>query len=401
MRLSAASSRPRPGGWHAVRDVGVASPAETGRRRRPWRQGRLRTAVASTRAEHRHNSRHNNGVTIPRGPDADSRRRQSASRGGPAAAGGSGSTQHAAAGRRSRPRRPPGADLPGARRLALTAADGVRLAGVHLPGPGGPLAVVLAHGFTGSLRRPQVRAAARRLARHAAVVAFDFRGHGASGGASTVGDREILDVEAAVAAARDLGHRQVVTVGFSMGASTALRHAAEFRTVDAVVAVSGPGEWFYQGSVAMRRLHWAVGGRPGRLLTRALWRTRVSARGWDPVPEPPLQAIARLAPIPVLIVHGDRDDYFPVEHARGLAGAARGPVELWVVDGFGHGEAAATPELLDRIGQVLGELAAGRRAGLRPTGPADRAERTPAGPTPAEADPPGRSGWAPRGKGDG
>jgi riboflavin biosynthesis pyrimidine reductase len=36
------------------------------------------------------------------------------------------------------------------------------------------------------------------LARHGAVVTFSFRGHGASGGRSTVGDKEVLDLAAAV-----------------------------------------------------------------------------------------------------------------------------------------------------------------------------------------------------------
>ena len=57
----------------------------------------------------------------------------------------------------------------------------------------------------------------------------------------------------------------------------------------------------------------------------------------------------RLAPAPLLVVHGDADRYFPLDHARWLVEAARGPVELWVESGFGHAEAAATPELVERV----------------------------------------------------
>ena len=53
---------------------------------------------------------------------------------------------------------------------------------------------------------------------------------------------------------------------------------------------------------------------------------------------------ARISPVPLLIVHGDRDHYFPVEHAEALYAAAREPKELWLVEGFGHAESAATPE---------------------------------------------------------
>ena len=48
-------------------------------------------------------------------------------------------------------------------------------------------------------------------------------------------------------------------------------------------------------------------------------------------------------------MHGDADRYFPLEHARWLVEAARGSAELWVEPGFGHAEAAATPELIQRV----------------------------------------------------
>ncbi|MGK5643432.1 alpha/beta hydrolase, partial [Streptomyces sp. URMC 126] len=67
--------------------------------------------------------------------------------------------------------------------------------------PGAPadgLAIVIAHGFTGSRDRPAIRRAAGVFAQRAAVITFSFRGHGGSGGRSTVGDREVLDLAAAV-----------------------------------------------------------------------------------------------------------------------------------------------------------------------------------------------------------
>ena len=81
---------------------------------------------------------------------------------------------------------------------ALRTADGERLRTRLLPGPGEGC-VVLAHGFSGSLDRPAVRQVAQALARHTSVLAYDTRGHGASTGRTTLGDREVLDVDAAVA----------------------------------------------------------------------------------------------------------------------------------------------------------------------------------------------------------
>jgi pimeloyl-ACP methyl ester carboxylesterase len=234
----------------------------------------------------------------------------------------------------------------------LRAADGTRIDAHHDPGPR-LLAVVVAHGFTGSWRRPATRRVAARLAAHAGVVSFDFRGHGGSAGRSTVGDREVLDVAAAVGWARGLGYARVATLGFSMGASVVIRHAALHGGVDAVVAVSGPSRWYYRGTVPMRRVHWVIERRLGRLVGRVVLRTRIAAGGWDPLPEPPAAVVGRIAPTPLLIVHGDADTYFPVEHARALYAAAREPKRLWVEAGFGHAENAAPDELVDRVAAWL------------------------------------------------
>ena len=48
-------------------------------------------------------------------------------------------------------------------------------------------------------------------------------------------------------------------------------------------------------------------------------------------------------------MHGDKDPYFPVEHAHQLYEAAREPKELWVVPGFGHAESGSNAALVDRI----------------------------------------------------
>jgi pimeloyl-ACP methyl ester carboxylesterase len=200
---------------------------------------------------------------------------------------------------------------------------------------------------------------AAAFAQYGAVVTFSFRGHGASGGRSTVGDREVLDLAAAVRWARSLGHARVVTVGFSMGGSVVLRHAALYRPgregrteahADAVVSVSAPARWYYRGTPPMRRVHWLITRPEGRLLGRYGLRTRIHHREWDPVPLSPVEAVPRIAPTPLLIVHGDRDGYFPLDHPRMLADAAGDHGELWLEPGMGHAENAAPDELLGRIG---------------------------------------------------
>lgn len=245
-------------------------------------------------------------------------------------------------------------------RTFLTTADGISVDSVYEPGgavydasrpPARHPVFVIAHGFTGDVDRPHVRRVARALARYGAVVTFSFRGHGRSGGRSTVGDREVLDLDAAVGWARSLGHTRVVTVGFSMGGSVVLRHAAlREGSVDAVVCVSAPARWYYRGTAPMRRLHWMVTRPTGRLVGRYGFRTRIHHRDWDPVPLSPVEAVPRIAPTPLLVVHGDRDGYFPLDHPRMLAEASAGHGELWLEHGMGHAEHAADDGLLARIG---------------------------------------------------
>ena len=144
----------------------------------------------------------------------------------------------------------------------------------------------------------------------------------------------------AVAYARELGYQRIAAVGFSMGSSVVLRHAGLIGGVDAVVSISGPGRWYYRGTERMRRVHYAVEHRLGRFVTRHWLKTRISPEGWKLVPVPPAEAAAKIAPVPLLIVHGDQDPYFPPEHARQLYLAAREPKELWLIPGMGHAEVA-------------------------------------------------------------
>ncbi|MEU9011240.1 alpha/beta fold hydrolase [Streptomyces sp. NPDC048479] len=246
-------------------------------------------------------------------------------------------------------------------RTMLRTDDGVRIEAVYEPCTAGSAATVMvvAHGFTGSVDRPAVRRAAQVFAQRAAVVTFSFRGHGGSGGRSTVGDREVLDLAAAVEWARSFGHTRVVTVGFSMGGSVVLRHAAmhggrkEAHT-DAVAAVSAPARWYYRGTAPMRRLHWVVSRPLGRVVGRFGLGTRIHPEEWNPVPLSPVESVPLIAPTPLLIVHGDRDPYFPLDHPRMLAAAAgEGQAELWLEPGMGHAENAADEVLLGRLADWL------------------------------------------------
>ncbi|MFE3453318.1 alpha/beta hydrolase [Nonomuraea sp. NPDC059194] len=238
--------------------------------------------------------------------------------------------------------------------VMLRTADGVRIDAAHTHSRGrGDLGIVVAHGFTGSWRDRSARRIVHVLSGFGGVLAFDFRGHGHSGGETTVGDLEVLDIEAAVRHARVVGYSSVAVVGFSMGAAVALRHAGLRRGVDAVVAVSGPARWYYRGTRPMRQVHWAIERPFGRWAARVAKRTRIARGQWDPIPMPPHEAAALISPTPLLLVHGDADTFFPLEHAHQIFDGAREPKELWIEPGYGHAESAATPDLIRRIGKWI------------------------------------------------
>src|SRR3954471_9778119 len=238
--------------------------------------------------------------------------------------------------------------------------DGTRLAGVVLepllphPLPAGarPLTFVLAHGFTNHVARAPFVRLAGWLRRFGEVRALDFRGHGGSGGGSAVGgDPEMLDVEAAVAAARADGADAVVTGGVSMGGGAVLRQAALGRHGrDAVVSVSAVSRWYVRDTRPMRRVHWLLETTVGRRVLSRLIAHQFD-EAWITPPPSPLQVVSAVAPTPLLLVHGDRDEYFPLEHFRALAQAAGPSATARVVPGFGHAESGATAPLVERIGR--------------------------------------------------
>jgi fermentation-respiration switch protein FrsA (DUF1100 family) len=211
---------------------------------------------------------------------------------------------------------------------------------------------------------------AAKLRPYGGVIAFDFRGHGLSHGRSTLGDLEVLDLHAAVEWARVLGYENVATVGFSMGASVVVRHGGlcgsgvgQGSATDAVVSVSGPGWWFERSTRPMKLVHFLVQHPVGRMVSAWHLKTRILPNGWNPVPESPVELVGRIAPVPLLVVHGDADKYFPLGHAQALYAAAGEPRELWVEPGFGHAEAAAAREeagreMVGRIGRWVRALPA-------------------------------------------
>jgi pimeloyl-ACP methyl ester carboxylesterase len=230
--------------------------------------------------------------------------------------------------------------------------DGVRLVG-HKLGEG-DVALVFCHGFLGWHRKPRLVPFQEQLARRFSVYAFDLRGHGRSGGRSTFGLDEIHDIEAIVRLARRDGHARVVTFGGSMGGIAVIRHAALVGGVDGVVSVSSPARWDGHDSEAVRRMVWLTGSPAGRWLLRA-GGVRVSTN-WEGGPDP-VDIVDRIAPIPLLIVHGKDDHFFDEEQAWLLYRHAREPKRMLLAARFGHAEDGYSNVFAEQVAnEVLGTM---------------------------------------------
>ena len=207
--------------------------------------------------------------------------------------------------------RQPVTDTPADRGLAyrevqFASRDGTVLRGWFLPARGaGPAPVlVLSHGRGQS--REEFRDKLPVFARHGfALLAFDYRASGRSDGRyNTAGYKETWDL---LAAAADPGIRAVV-------------EDSGFASLRNVIAYN-----FRQEA--------GLPPFPLAPLTILLAQARAGARV-DEVE--PADAIARVAPRPVLVVHGLRDTKVRPDQGRELYAHAGSPKQAWFVPGAGH-----------------------------------------------------------------
>lgn len=70
----------------------------------------------------------------------------------------------------------------------------------------------------------------------------------------------------------------------------------------------------------------------------------------------PHKSVGELAPVPLLILHGTRDEVIPVRHAERLYEAASEPKTYWKLEGGRHGDAFVQASLRERLLAYLDEV---------------------------------------------
>lgn len=120
-----------------------------------------------------------------------------------------------------------------------------------------------------------------------------------------------------------------------MGGAAAIGAVARGAGVAAVIADSAYASFVDAARYSFSRLT-RLPAYP--LLPLALAWTRRLVQ-IDPETLRPVDIVGRIAPRPLLIVHGGDDAIVPPAHAQHLYDAARYPRELWLVPGAGHAHA--------------------------------------------------------------
>ena len=203
----------------------------------------------------------------------------------------------------------------------LATEDGVRIHAWLLPLAGARRVVLVCHGNAGNIghRLDRARELQRRVG--ASVLLFDYRGYGRSEG-SPDEEGTYRDARAAwswLTRVKGVPPAEIVLLGESLGAAVAAQLALD-RPAGALILESA-----FTSIPDMAREAYPFLPPVGRLI-----RTRYET----------VDKVRRLA-LPLLVLHGDRDDIVPAAQGRRVFEAAGGPKRFVAIPGAGHNDTYA------------------------------------------------------------
>ena len=229
--------------------------------------------------------------------------------------------------------------------VTLRAADGVELAAWFLPAKGAAQATVLfLHGNAENISTHFFNVA-WMPAEGFNVLALDYRGYGASAGSPSLPgvQRDIDAAMSALLARPDVDARRIVVFGQSLGGALALHYAARGAHRGALRAVVSDS--------AFADYRMIVGEKMASFfLTWPLqWLPALSVDN----DYSPLRSIGAISPLPLVLIHGEKDALVPAHHGQRLYEAAKAPKELWMVPDAGHIQSVQDPALRRRLSDYL------------------------------------------------
>lgn len=223
--------------------------------------------------------------------------------------------------------------------------DGVRLHAWFLPAQGAAQATVLhLHGNAENIST-HIGSVYWMPARGFNVFLLDYRGYGLSLGSPSVeGALEDVDSAMRVLIARaDVDRSRIVVFGQSLGGALAIHYVAHSPYRQYVRALIVESAFSSYREITREKLasFWLT------------WPLQYPLSWTVSDDYSPLRAVGQISPIPLLILHGDKDPIVPLHHGQLLYEAAHEPKALWVVPGGGHTEGMRDDALRDRLAAYI------------------------------------------------
>ena len=218
--------------------------------------------------------------------------------------------------------------------MELLTADNHKIAVEHLK-TGHEEVVILAHGFYNNKDAYLFQKMAEQLSRNFDVISFDFRGHGKSSGLFSFTSLETEDLRAVVAYAKERSYRSIGVIGFSLGAAVAIIEGSRNLDIQSFISVSSPHDF------------WKIDYRFWEKEMLEDLKLNLGAKGKGKGLRPgnpflpkvrPIDAVAKIAPRPILFIHGRQDWLIHPIHSAKLYRKAKQPKKLVLVDNAGHAE---------------------------------------------------------------
>jgi fermentation-respiration switch protein FrsA (DUF1100 family) len=230
-------------------------------------------------------------------------------------------------------------------RVEFKAADGTALFAWFMPARGEAHATVLyLHGNAENISAhfPSV---AWMPAAGFNVLALDYRGYGGSEGKPSLAGVQ-LDIDAAM---RELLERpdvdpdRIIVFGQSLGGALAIHYVAHSGYRDHIVAVIADSAFADYRMVAKEKM-------AGLFIT---WPLQWLADFTVDNDYAPRASVAALSPIPLLLIHGERDAVVPAHHSQLLFDAAQAPKDFWTIPDSGHIQAVRSAKVRQRLTAFL------------------------------------------------
>jgi uncharacterized protein len=226
--------------------------------------------------------------------------------------------------------------------VSFVTEDGITLSGWWLPAPSGKKptgTALLSHGVFKNREQVLTRAAMMVKLGYQ-VLLFDHRGNGLSGDSPVSGGLlESRDYHAALRflKTRDRLKKPVILFGFSMGAMSAIRAAADSTEVDGIIADSPLAN--LKSYVSRRTIGGSFSSLPGFLNRCLAAYDRLTGLSLNEGDLDLMPVVAKLHELPVLYITGEGDDLARSEEVRKLfAKTASHHRRLVYVPDAGHEE---------------------------------------------------------------